>query len=273
MYLTMPIHKDLIMHHAEIRLRNNLPEIILRSRRIVAEAIKAIESQSSGSKARFQQTKDMFDKLVGAHDSNTRHTLVKSLHKIKACLDSLTPDCFHLDDLLLEAGADTIAYVICFDAQGLTHRVKKQYIAISSINCGRMHLDDIAATVIHETSHIALRSNDEVYSLCMKNSPAAKGLFTPWSVSELVKFARNNTASALINAETISRLTQLIFLVNDKSVESAKMIELFNRSGGDHILAFHRLESGSMPRLLSPELARRNNGAVQVKKINNHLVI
>lgn len=261
------------MHPAELRLRNNLPEIILRSRRIVAGAIKAIESHSSGSKNRFQQTKDMLDKLVGAHDSSTRHALVKSLRKIKACLDGLTPDCFHLDDLLLEAGSETIAYVICFDSQGFINRVKKQYIALSSINCGRMHLDDIAATVIHETSHIALRSNDDAYSLSMKNSPAAKGLFTPWSVSELISFARNNTANALINAETISRLTQLIFLVNDNSVESAKMVELFGRSGSDHILAFHRLESGSMPRLSSPELARRNSGAIQIKKINSHIVI
>lgn len=261
------------MHRAELRLKNNLPEIILRARRMVSEAIKAIESHSSGSKTRYQQTKEMFDMLVGAHDSNTRKTLVMSLRKIKACLDGLTPDCFYLDEIIEEAGEEAFAYVICFDAQGLMHHVKKQYIAISTINCGRLHLDDIAATVIHETSHIALNSTDDAYSLSLRKAPTAKGLFTPWSVKSLIDFARNNTDKALINAETISRLTQLIFLVNDKSADSKKMIELFNRSGSDHILAFHRLEGGAVPRLSSPELVRRNAGPATIKKINNHLVI
>ncbi|AEX54596.1 hypothetical protein GRAQ_04477 [Rahnella aquatilis CIP 78.65 = ATCC 33071] len=251
------------MHPAEERLKRLLPFIITTAKQQVNVALEALERRKLSD-----DTRKILKELLNEDDSATVKKLTHSLNKIRRRMTSLAPEHFDLAEELYEAGGDTIGYVKATDAKDFKKGTNKKYIALSYIHTGRMHVDDIAATVIHELSHLILNTEDHAYSICM--SKQASGLFTPWSVKELHSYARGKNSNPLNNAETLSRIVLLIYFSVSKLAAYKKAYALYWESGDNKILAFHRMEPGQNPRISSPVLARKSN---KLRIVNGHVVI
>ncbi|MBU9816214.1 hypothetical protein J1781_15310 [Rahnella sp. C60] len=251
------------MHPAEERLKTLLPFIIINAKQQIYIALKAL-----GRSKLSDDTKKILKELLNEDSSATVKKLIHSVDKIKRKMANLSPEHFDLAEELYESGGDTIGYVKATDAKDFKNGINKKYIALSYIRTGRMHVDDISATVIHELSHLILNTEDYAYSICMDKQ--APGLFTPWSVKELHTYARGKNSVPLNNAETLSRIILLIYYSESNLPAHKKAYSLYWESGSNKILAFHRMEPGQNPRINSPELTRKSHA---LRVIGGHMVI
>lgn len=251
------------MHPAEERLKTLLPFIIITARQQIDIALKAL-----GRSKLKDETRKVLKELLNEDSSATVKKLTHSLNKIRRRMANLTPEHFDLAEELYEAGGDNIGYVKASDAKDFKKGINKKYIAMSYLSTGRMHVDDIAATVIHELSHLILNTEDYAYSICMGKH--ASGLFTPWSVKELHSYARGKNSNPMNNAETLSRVVLLIYFSESESPMHKKAYALYWESGDNKILAFHRMNPAQNPRISSPELARKSN---KLRLVGGHMII
>jgi hypothetical protein len=252
-----------MMHPAEERLRILLPFVIANAKQQLHIALKAL-----GRSKLSEETKKILNELLNENNSATVKKLIHSLNEIKRKMENLTPEHFDVAEELYEAGGGTVGYVKATDARDFNNGVRKKYIALSYLRTGRMHIDDIAATVIHELSHLVLNTEDNAYSISMEKQ--ASGLFTPWSVKDLHRYAREKHSLPLNNAETLSRIVLLIYFSESKLPQYKKAYALYWESGDNKILAFHRMDADRNPRVSSPESTRKSN---KLRVIGGHMVI
>lgn len=253
------------MHSAENRLRNYLPFIINCAKEQIIGAKNCLLVHPISS-----ETKRIISDLLGNSSPVVITNLLRDLDLLLEHVSRLTPQHFDIAEELYEAGKECIAYVKGTEAESraFLSGQERTFISISYIATGKMHVEDIATTIIHEISHLVLKTEDLAYSLNLSNQ--AQGLFNPWSAKNLRDQAKNTNSAMLKNAESLARVTSLLHFSTSNDPEHIKLHELYWKSADSAIFAFHRLAPGIAPRISSPELARKTN---TLRKINNHFVI
>ncbi|MDY7806701.1 hypothetical protein [Burkholderia stagnalis] len=248
-------------HPAQNRLINDLPNIINLARRQAEGALRVLSRPHLDEKHRH-----ILNVFFGDSTDVIRSKLIEILGETLAALQTIRPSNFDVAEELYEAGGGAIAYIRDGDSERFKKSSDGKYINISYISAGRKHVEDIASTIVHEVTHLALNTEDHEYGDYVK----VPSQFDAAVLEKLRKYAQTDPQKAINNAESISRAASLLYFSSSQNFDHKKLYELFLKSDSQNVLAFHRLDGGGSPRISSPELARKIN---TIRKIGGHLVI
>jgi uncharacterized protein RhaS with RHS repeats len=261
-------------HPAEIRLSENLAEILKRAEAQIEGAINALKPKGILGKKIPEKSLTLVQDFMGNSKKETIIELNATFNEMKKGLSRFSVKDFNVAEELVESGDNTTAYIrapeiLKFQKGG------RASIYISYMSVGRWHLENIANTVVHEVSHLTSKSEDYQYGQLTK----VKGQFDAALLYPLLNYAESSQNRAIKNAESLARLAELLhyscsnneehILLINKYFESKKASDISARG----VIAYHRLSQGDSPRISTPDMSRRNQNDTRLRKIGNHLVI
>jgi insecticidal toxin complex protein TccC len=252
------------LHPAEQRLRDLLPDILTFANNQVSAALEALTQRGIlWAKAPIPGN---YLKIVEDFMGNASTQTIKNLHKrfesIKAGLKRITPESFSIVYSIAywegeeEDEWDTFAWVTSDDI----NRFQSGYpatIHLSYINLATLHPEAIAATVLHEISHLVLGTGDFEYSI--QQAPQ-KSFYGTTLLLPLLEYAVKRASRPLENADTLSNLSAVLYYVSRKNYVDDIYRPALGYTYDRPSLEYNKLQSSSGVNMSKLEIASSRSG-------------
>jgi insecticidal toxin complex protein TccC len=247
------------VHPAYKRLEEYLPEIIERSNKYVSGALDALELTEkkffSKNLDTPEKSKRIVKELMGSDSVESINELRTAFKTILTGLERLRPEHIKIVEKLQQGNSDALAYTSKDKATRNKFMFGNNignYITISAIQTGNMHIDDIVNIIIHEVSHIAIDSKDEAYAEYIENKE--RGKFKSMSLLNLRLHAKDKGNNPLQNAESLARTAALLFYSTSNNPEDQLLFKEYKKSGMLANIAYNKLTTSEYNRIPSPDL-------------------